>query len=94
MANINQIIQAAQAMANTQMAQGININQVIQTVQQFVNTATNPNKGKTFNMTPADVEKLVSDRLTKLNLKLVTYKFENAWDKITDYQAVNKQKIV
>ena len=93
MTNINHIIQAAQAMANTQMAQGINMNQVIQTVQQFVNNATNPNKGKTFNMTPADVEKLVSDRLTKLNLKLGSFKYENAWDKITDYQAVKLEDI-
>ena len=55
--------------------------------------AKDPNRNKTYNMTESEVKNLVVERLSKLNLSLSTYKFENAWNNIDVYQAVKLEEI-
>lgn len=52
-----------------------------------------PNKNKNYTMTESEVKNLVEERLSKLNLSLSTYKFENAWNNIDVYQAVKLEEI-
>ena len=53
----------------------------------------NPNRNKTYNMTESEVKNLVEERLSKLNLSLSTFKFENAWNNVDTYQAVKLEEI-
>ena len=52
-----------------------------------------PNRNKTYTMTDSEVKNLVEERLSKLNLSLSTYKFENAWNNVDTYQAVKLEEI-
>lgn len=52
-----------------------------------------PNKNKTYTMTDSEVKNLVEERLSKLNLSLSTFKFENAWNTVDTYQAVKLEEI-
>ena len=52
-----------------------------------------PKKNKNYTMTESEVKNLVEERLSKLNLSLSTYKFENAWNNIDVYQAVKLEEI-
>lgn len=55
--------------------------------------AKDPNRNKTYNMTESEVKNLVDERLSKLNLSLSTFKFENVCNNVDTYQAVKLEEI-
>lgn len=87
------ISQAAQAMANTQIANGTSLHNIIQTFQQLINQNI-PKKKYTFNMNISDIKQIVTDRLNKLNLKLEDLQTEPNYNgKCIAYQGLRMETL-